>query len=201
MPDPALRCAPYIGTDKECSHATRRRAYRQSSVLLPKVWSRKTLRPPGYLSLNTSNAMLYSVRDRTPYFPFCKELYDIATSPDTACDWQHIVLDRNAQSEYSYNFPCGCQNPDLVSREHLSVHTSEDTNAYMQNESGDSQLYRVPNCPTFSSRAPRKRRRKSLSLTDSKTYRRLLRSKHAAPSQYLSQLLNDDDTQSDDTDT
>jgi hypothetical protein len=178
MLDPALRCAPYIGTDKECSRAQQRRAYLDSAVMLPKVWSRKTLRPPGYSSLNSSNAMLYSFRDKTPYFPFCKELYVTATSPDAACDWQHIVLDQNIQSGRSYNFPCGCQNPDLVTDEDLSVNVPEDTNAYMINTSEGSPLYRVPACSAFPTCASKKRRKKSLSLTDSKPYRRFLRSKH-----------------------
>ena len=65
--DPALRCAPYYGADKECSRAQQRRAYLGSAVMLPKVWSRKTLRPLDYLSTNSSNAMLYYLRLHDKY--------------------------------------------------------------------------------------------------------------------------------------
>ena len=200
MLDPALRCAPYVGKDKRCSQAMLRRAYQRSSIELPKVWSRKTLRPPDYSSLDTTNAALYTIRDVTPYFPFCEELYHIATTHDIVCDWQHVVLNQNTKLGYSYNFPCGCEDPELVVLEYIDVSTSGDTNAYMIHEFGDELFYRVPICPTVTPRVIKKRKKKSTSLTDSKSYRRIQRSKYSAPPQCSPQLL-DDDGQSDDAST
>ena len=198
MLDPALRCAPYVGKDRKCAHAQQWRTYQQSSIELPKVWSRKTLRPPYYSSPNSTNATLYTIRDATPYFPFCKDLYDTATTHDIRCDWIHVVLEHNAQSGYSYNFPCGCIDPELDIKSHSGATGPGDTNAYMAPKSGGKTLYRVPTCPTVTPRVTKKRKKKPSNLTDSKARRRHLRSKYSAPPQCSPQLLDDDDGQSDD---
>ena len=112
--DPALRCRPpTFGDNKKI--ATDRRAYEQSSIELPAPWSWKMLQ--GMTSSLTTNVQmsksdLVDSRDRVPYFPFCKELYEFATGA-SYCNWEHCIGEDSKSSTNTYIFPCGCTNPKI----------------------------------------------------------------------------------------
>ena len=147
-----------------------------------------------------SKSDLLDSRDCIPYFPFCKELYEFATGV-TDCDWVHFIGKDNKSTSNTYNFPCGCTNPELhfVPVDDLPIKSSSGSvsnpEATLFNE--------VPRCPVFAQGAvvkKRKRKKSKLSLTDNRYYSRLVRSrsqKAAKTVKECSKQLMDDDAPTD----
>ena len=202
MRDPALRCRPAMpGDDKEI--AAKRRAYEKSIIELPSIWSWKTL--PGMTSSYTvrtavTKSILADSMDRIQYFPFCEELYNFARG-EARCDWQHFIGEDSKSSTNTYNFPCGCTNPEIhiVSFTHSNVKPSS---AFMQNPEC-TLCVEIPRCPVFAQGAvvkKRKRKKSKLSLTDNRYYSRKVRDrsqKAAKTAKGCSKQLLDEDEPTD----
>ena len=191
--------------------------YKTSQVVLPAIWARKTVNHPTHRSLldncirQPPKSELYRHREATAYYPFCEALFDIATT-NQKCDWIHCVDYVCLKDEtYIYNFPCGCDNPTLediagLRRAHrIALATWHPTSAVVlpcvHTEDG-MELYKaigwfeVPKCQVFREASPSKRgkKRKALSLTDHRSYRKLLRSRRTARCSSLLQNEDDDDS-------
>ena len=199
MRDPALRCRPAMpGDDKKI--AAKRRAYEKSIVELPSTWSWKTL--PGMTSSYTVRTGMSksSVLADSTYFPFCEELYNFATG-ETRCDWEHCIGEDSKSSTNTYNFPCGCTNPDIqiVS---LTIANIKPSSAFMQNPD-HTRCVEIPRCPVFAQGAvvkKRKRKKSKLSLTDNRYYSRKVRErsqKAAKTAKGCSKQLLDEDEPTD----
>jgi len=202
MRDPALRCRPAMpGDNKEI--AAKRRAYEKSIVELPSTWSWKTL--PGMTSSYTVRTVvpkstLADSMDRIAYFPFCEELYNFATGA-THCEWEHCIDEDSKSSTNTYNFPCGCTNPDIqiVSLTNANIKPSS---AFMQNPD-HTRCVEIPRCPVFAQGAvvkKRKRKKSKLSLTDNRYYSRKVRErsqKAAKTAKGCSKQLLDEDEPTD----
>ena len=125
MNDPALRVADKsFCADHKVSEPNRRarKKYESSSVALPSIWGRKNLCHPKHLitvskkvvKSSLPRAELYAIRETTPYYPFCEELYQFATGKKK-CDWIHCVhWTRLDTGTHTYSFPCGCTKPQLL---------------------------------------------------------------------------------------
>ena len=155
-------------------------------------------------SLNSTNT------EKPEYYPYCKALFDIATT-NQKCDWLHCVDFAMLKDEtYIYNFPCGCDKPTVLDsavlrRTHrISLSTWHSTSAIVFpniRTEGGMELFRaigwfeVPKCQVFREASPNKRskKRKALSLTDHKSYRKLLRSRRTTTARYSSMLQDEDD--------
>ena len=191
--------------------------YKTSEVTLPAIWSRKTVNRPNHRCIidncvrQPPRSELYSYREVTPYFPYCEALFNIATT-EQKCDWIHGVHLADLKDEtYIYNFPCGCNNPtmentaDLRRTHRIALSTWHSTSAVVlpnvRTEEG-MKLYNtvgwfeVPKCQVFRKASPSKRvkKRKALSLTDHRSYRKLLRSRRTARCSSLLQNEEDDDS-------
>jgi hypothetical protein len=122
MNNPALRVADkscVLNEEVEEKYYDDLEEYKTSEVILPAIWSRKTVNHPNHRCIldncvkQPSRSQLYKHREATPYFPYCKALFDIATT-EQKCDWIHCVHNFHLKDEtYIYNFPCGCSNPTL----------------------------------------------------------------------------------------
>ena len=189
--------------------------YKTSEVVLPAVWARRSINHPAHFSplencvMKLPKVDLYLHREATEYYPFCKHLFDVATT-DQKCDWIHCVDYCCLKDEtYIYNFPCGCNNQDLLNIDNLRraykvpMSTWHPTSAVVlppiSTEEGMKQYkdigwFEVPRCQVFREASPTKRgkKRKALSLTDHKSYRKLLRSRRATTAKYSSKLLGED---------
>ena len=113
--DPALRCRLPSEYEAKTSVAKARRAYERSSIELPSIWSWTMIRGTANSkseNIQLSKSDLLDVRDRTPYYPFCKALYEFATGVST-CDWIHVIGKDNESTNNTYNFSCGCTNPHI----------------------------------------------------------------------------------------
>ena len=194
--DPALRCCHYYGTDRNNPDAVARRAYEESSVLLPSIWSWKLL--PHFYAMSMSNATIFERRDRTPYYPFNKLLYEFATGA-RACSCTHTLPLACRDTNVTYNFPCGCENPPVSFVDH-PVSGGKPTSALLSISGIASFEAEVPRFPVFAQGAApkiRKRKKSKLSLTDNRTYSRLVRSrstKAAKPAKGCSvQLMEEED--------
>ena len=154
-----------------------RKAYKRSCVSLPQIWGRMIS------SSHYSHAKrLVDIRnhlDTTPYYPYSATVYLFARGKET-CTWSHQLLRDNSQ--LTYNYPCGCTHPTI---EYVSSLPNDfkSTSAALVcpavSSSGVATTYEVPCNPVFRPPSnPSKRRRKGLSLTDSKTYRRRVRAKY-----------------------
>ena len=89
MNNPALRVA-----DQSCvlDESVREKyfddleEYKTSEVILPAIWLRKTVNRPNHRCIidncvrQPPRSELYSYREATPYFPYCKALFNIATT-------------------------------------------------------------------------------------------------------------------------
>ena len=195
MNDPALRVIDKsFCADRKVSEPNIRalKNYQSSSIALPSIWGRKSVCHPRHQS-SFSRAQLYAHREVTPYYPYCKELYQFATGKKV-CDWIHCIQSDNLEGgTYTYSFPCGCIRPQYLDLKPLlakfkislpcgnldavvlpDIRTDE---GFM--EFNNVGYFTVPRNQVFREAAPTKKgkKRKSLSLTDHKSYRRLLRSK------------------------
>ena len=194
--DPKLRCHRYYGTDKKSDAAVARRAYEESMIQLPSIWSWKYL-----TSGKLTHAAATARRDTTPYFPFNETVYKFATGAST-CDWSHTLPMECKDTDATYNFPCGCENPRILFASQLEQ-CSLSTSALLSAGDESGLCVEVPCCPVFAQGATpkkRKRRKSKLSLTDNRTYSRLVRSrskKAAKPSKGCSKQLMDDDEPTD----
>ena len=145
-----------------------------------------------------ARADIYIARESTPFYPFCKELYRFATGEEK-CDWIHCVsFSRLEAGTHTFSWPCGCTNPriqdlDLLLTECKVSLPRSYTDAVvvpnLREESGWAKFttpgigyYPVPRNNVFreASSTKKGKKRKPLSLTDHKSYRRLLRSKRTA---------------------
>ena len=199
-------------------------AYKASEIELPSIWARKTLKRPGYFKPNAqylhqapSKSELYQHREVTPYFPFCKPLFEIATT-DRSCDWIHCAyFSRLTEGHtYHYNFPCGCHNPTIedagqFSKSHritmplwfldsaimLPNILTDDGMKLFQEHS----YFEIPKSYTFrgysNGKKERGRKRKVSNLTDHKSYRKLLRSRRSATASCSTMLRGEEDDDSD----
>ena len=203
MLDPALRRLPYPESGETKKEVKKQlREYKKSSVRLPKIWARTTLLSPRHPSV-TSRKSLKEHHETFPYFPFCDILYQIATGKKK-CYWRHIVLYCN--THLTYNFPCGCSNPHIeniyfsegcIFPAHFKLTSAALAHPPSPYRSTDT-IYEVPFSQAFRESAnPLKRKKKGLSLTDNKTYRRKLRAKYsaAACSSSLRNLAEDESDQ------
>jgi hypothetical protein len=155
--DPKLRCRPTsLGGNKEA-----RRNYKQSCVELSAIWSWTMLRGmtrSSVMDYPMSKFDLLEARDRIPYFPFCKELYDFATGA-SACDWAHFIGEDNKSTSNTYNFPCGCTNPKIqfAPLDDIPIKSSS---AFVSNP--EATLFNeVPRCPVFAQGAVVKKRKRN----------------------------------------
>jgi hypothetical protein len=206
--DPAKRCRPPIDGEVTKGVVQQRREYELSHKNLPRIWSWTmqqdvfTFTSLPHVIVPKSKSDLLEARDRIPYFPFCKDLYKFATGA-SVCNWLHVVGEDNESSDYTYNFPCGCTNPQIgfMATERLVSIGIKSTSAYMC-DPASSLHCEVPRCPVFAQGAAvkkRKRRKSKVSLTDNRWYRRLVRSrsqKAATVEGCSKQLMNDDPTDS-----
>ena len=99
MNNPALRVADkscVLNEEVEEKYYDDLEEYKTSEVILPAIWSRKTVNHPNHRCIldncvkQPSRSQLYKHREATPYFPYCKALFDIATT-EQKCDWIHCV--------------------------------------------------------------------------------------------------------------
>ena len=197
--DPALRCCPTsLGGNKDD-----RRDYENSVVELPSIWSWKVLN--GMTSSYTlrsglSKSALVESMDSIPYFPFCEELYNFATSV-SPCNWLHYIGEDSKSSTNTYIFPCGCTNPKIkfISLDTVRIKSSS---ALMRNPEA-TRVVEIPCCPVFAQGAvvrKRKRKKSKLSLTDNRSYTRKVRErskKAAKTAKGCSKQLMDDDEPTD----
>ena len=183
MRDPSLRRPP-LPLKNETKEEARANygKYMKSSVVLPRIWARITQLSPHHPGI-TSRKLVKEYRQTEPYFPFCKSVYKFAVG-ESVCFWRHIVLHGN--THLTYNFPCGCHDPHIeymylnsVFPSHYKTTSAALLNPPSPHRSTDT-CYEVPFCPAFRESAnPSKRKKRGLSLTDSKTYRRRVRSRYS----------------------
>ena len=179
MRDPAMRRKRHpVNTESRKDARLQRRAYEESSISLPQIWGRKNIASPHYPNARR----LIDIRghlDTTAYYPYCIAVYCFAIGKEK-CTWRHQLLESNSQ--LSYNFPCGCANPAIEYVSSLPLHFKSTSAALVcpaVSSRGVATTYEVPCNQAFNpSSNPNKRKRKGLSLTDNKTYRRKLRSKY-----------------------
>ena len=116
MNDPALRVIDKsFCADRKVSEPSIRalKNYQSSSIALPSIWGRKSVCHPRHQS-SFSRAQLYAHREVTPYYPYCKELYQFATGKKV-CDWIHCIQSDNLEGGVlTYSFPCGCIRPQYL---------------------------------------------------------------------------------------
>ena len=178
----------------------RHKQYMKSIVILPKIWGRLTQQSPHY-PYTSSHSQLREYRETKPFFPFCERIYNFAVGK-AKCTWNHQIHVSNLQ--LTYNFPCGCSAPTIERINHLPngyKPTSARLEAVCSSSRSPATSYEIPYCPAFrKSSSTTKRKRKGLSLTDSKTYRRKVRSKYA-PARCSPSLKNLADESSDQEDT
>lgn len=185
MLDPELR-----GPDK----SDILKARQSEKVTLPTPWSRKTLRSPLHYPHDRSLASLATHRKATPYYPYCEELYNFALKL-SCCNWLHVVSEHNFSSDLTYNFPCGCADPTItqINDDDFAPYRLRQTTSAIMTPKLDttSEYYEVPSCRAPPSSPRKNRKRKPLSLTDCKSYRRLLRSRRSYT--YSSQLTQEEE--------
>ena len=181
MCDPAMRRKrqPVNGESRR-KVRLERKAYKQSSVSLPQIWGRMNISSPHYLQARRL-ADIREHLDTTPYYPYCAAVYSFATGEEK-CSWSHQLLEDNSQ--LTYNFPCGCTHPTIEYVSSLPNYFKSTSAALVcpaVSSSGVATTYEVPCNQVFKPPSnPSKRRRKGLSLTDSKTYRRRVRAKYTS---------------------
>ena len=181
MRDPAKRRKHHpVNAESRCTAEQQRKAYEDSCISLPQIWGRKNISSPHYRNARR----LVDIRehlDTTKYYPFCCAVYSFATGGEK-CTWRHQLLESNSQ--LFYNFPCGCDDPAIEFVSSLPLHFKSTSAALVSpavSSSGVATTHEVPCNRTFNpSSNPNKRRRKGLSLTDNKTYRRRVRAKYSS---------------------
>jgi len=198
MRDPAKRRQKIPVNAESARTATyHRKVYERSRVSLPQVWGRKNISSPHH----PHSRRLADIRqhmDTTKFYPYCYSVYNFATGREK-CTWRHQLLESNSQ--LSYNFPCGCTNPAIEFVTSLPSYfksTSASLVAPDNSSTSNPTTYEVPCNQVFQPPSnPSKRKRKGLSLTDNKTYRKQLRAKYspAACSSSLRNLAGDESDQ------
>ena len=145
-----------------------------SSILLPRTWSKDLERK------------YRTITKRDQYFPYNKEVYDLATHTDPLreCTCRHIVLDPDILQKRIIDWPCGCTNP-VVRVGRLSEQTEQEARncpgmkwppapthviLFTSPTTTGNGLFHVPTRPRPAARRKRKGS-KRLSLTDRKHYR------------------------------
>ena len=178
--DPALRSShpePDMTDELWESTAAARYKYEQSEIKLPSIWSWERLpRVHSYESSIRSWNQTKLAHDTKPYYPFDKELYTIATT-DLACDWSHVVHADNKESECSYSWPCGCESPTI---EYKVLRSLKDVTTAVIANNENTLYHLVPRMPVFAQGAlpkKKKKRKRGISLTDTRTYSRLVRAR------------------------
>ena len=147
------------------------RLYMKSKILLPRTWSRDL------------EHKYKRITNRPPYFPYDKQIYELATNtdPNRDCPCLHIIPDPNLLQRRVIDWPCGCLSPDtnesnIIMEKLAEVAASRSMKwppaptHVLLSPSSSTMLYHVPTRPKPVTR--RKRRgSKRLSLTDKKHYR------------------------------
>ena len=142
--------------------------YMTSSILLPRTWS-KDLEPK-----------YRTITNRDQYFPYNKEVYDLAThtDPQRKCTCHHMITDHISQTRI-IDWPCGCLDPTAheAKVEQIEQNARILTTKWPPAPTHVLLLTRKPpalfHVPTRPKPATRRKRKgcKRLSLTDKKHYR------------------------------
>ena len=175
-----------------------RAKYKESEIRLPTIWSWKYWPLERYnLHIDSEYTQHYfkNLRNITPFYPFSENIYKAATG-QKECNWLHVVHSENKESDCTYNWPCGCENPTIEFQEFERVR--DITIARLVDPAVHSIYRHVPCLPVFAQGAPqKKKRRRKFSLTDSRSYNRLKRTRKASSAnvvQGCSKQLQDPDS-------